>query len=58
MTAIAISADGSRVYVAKRNRLEEWNARSGTLTQTLLQGKAGVLVSASESNLFDAPPHP
>ncbi|MBD2092876.1 hypothetical protein H6F67_23795 [Microcoleus sp. FACHB-1515] len=37
MTAIAISADGLRVYVAKRNRLEEWNARSGTLTRNLLQ---------------------
>lgn len=45
LTAIAISADGLRVYVAKRNRLEEWNARSGTLTRTLLQtpGTAQIL---------------
>lgn len=57
-TAIAISADGLRVFVAKTGRAEEWNARTGTLTRSgtdqlrwpLLQTNATITALAVSPN--------
>jgi len=49
-TAIAISADGLRVFVAKTGRVEEWNARTGRLTRSLLQTNAPITALAVSPN--------
>lgn len=53
-TAIALSSDGLRVFVAKQGLLEEWNARTGRLTRTLLQTNSsikGIAVSPNNQTL-------